>query len=755
MRTVSSVTMVAAALLLVIAVGAQEQRVNLALHKPYVITPPAAYSITHSGDTDQTDLTDGRVSQDDKLWFLPSAVGWRWVGVAQVRVDLGEVQAIDEVAMTFQGGASQGQFTFPDRVEAFVSDDDETYYRVGDFQFMRAGDCERFRLPRETGVPWVHTLRFENLKTRGRYVGLRLKGGQIVSDELFVFAGHHDPAQVQFAADDEALFTVKAPYVYSVREAIYVCRDFVGKTIFGATPGTRDTTNIRLYLDLPEGVRLVPAGSDGLRYTDPAVPVAQAEKTASPEGTTRYVFDTAVVAKAISGYHNSRLFGQFFLTTDWPAGRTGELRYGMQVQGGRDYEVVVPLEAVSIGPVPRSDALRSLIGPFWESQIGLAWPGFFDMCERMGLTAVGERLYRAGSEASEKYLAEARRRGFEIVASGEAMQHIYNSKYAEAHCEIAPGEYAVGWGGACPSYRGKYWQDVLNKIRTRIGHVRPDVVTWDIEFFGWRGPQHIEKCLRCTADFEKSGAQDWQEWKSQKGVEMMGAYIGAVEEKCREIGIPAPEEGVYDFVVGGWFQNFWNVTALNRTYGINSEPCTYSVLHPANLEHIGDEARQTKLQMDRGDVFPWLCPGDFGTFSAEQMRWGMLESFANGARGVYWWSHRMWDTDYLMGMAGALANVYPVQHIIAAGEPLGEIGATEGVRVRGMRLGDEMFLLVADYRISEAKVVQVSVPVETASEVVDLESGKLVGALDDHYNTLAVALSPEQRVRVYCVMPAQ
>ena len=98
-------------------------------------------------------------------------------------------------------------------------------------------------------------------------------------------------------------------------------------------------------------------------------------------------------------YNYGRTSVRLMLTTDWPAGRAGELRYGMQIQGGEGYEATVPIEAVSIGPVPKSDRLLTLIGPFWEAELSKAWPGFLDMCEQVGFTAVSDHLHRVARGA--------------------------------------------------------------------------------------------------------------------------------------------------------------------------------------------------------------------------------------------------------------------------------------------------------------------------------------------------------------------
>ena len=757
MRKIDGILLAALSAILAIASlgwADEETRENVARGKSYELRPAPNYYLTLKGDTDSTDLTDGYLSTRDKIWFEPKAVGWEGrVGIAQIKLDLGEVYPIEEVAIRLQGG--YGSMVLPDHVEVLVSDDDETYYLANDYRFWRPGDRERFALPPEIGTPFVCNLRLRDMKTRARYVGLRIRGGGIFSDEVAVFKGEHDPDQVKFAPADVRLFTTKVPYVYPLREKVHVCRDFLSPCRFGIVLSSPDPTKIRFFLDVPAGVTIADLPDTGIYGGDPPARLRDAEQIPLDDGGTRYILATSVSSKSAFMRSRGKDFAHFQMTTDWPAGKTGELRYGMQVQGGEDYEAAVPLEAVSIGPVPCSDRLRTLIGAFWGWKMTQRWPGFLDMCDRMGFTAVAAFLSDADKEEALDFFEAARRRGYEIVAfTGDPMGFYHTNE--ESHCETAPGEYAPGRNAPCPSYRGKHFQEEMKRMVRRTLRRKPDVETWDIEIWNWQGPLFCEKCLRCKADFEESGAESWQEWRSQKGVELLGDFINPMKAACAEAGVKMPEIGVYDFVAGTWYQKFWDVSRLNEVYGINSEPSTYSPVHPANIERMGDEVRRTQLQMGpEGKVIPWMSPGDYGLFSSEQMRWALLDYFANGAPGVYFYSHRYWDTDYLMGMAGALKMVYPVQHIVADGSPLPDIAATEGVRVRGVGLGDEMFIMVADYRLSKPRTAEVLVPVLVGCDVIDLETGQTVAQVNDEYNLLRVELSPERRQRVYYVKPTQ
>jgi hypothetical protein len=80
----------------------------------------------------------------------------------------------------------------------------------------------------------------------------------------------------------------------------------------------------------------------------------------------------------------------------------------------------------------------------------------------------------------------------------------------------------------------------------------------------------------------------------------------------------------------------------------SSQVSTYSYLAPNRLELIGNEARQDRSRLAHSDVLPWLSPGDAGTFPGEAFQWALLECYANGARGAWFWSSRVWDSESLI-----------------------------------------------------------------------------------------------------------
>ena len=184
----------------------------------------------------------------------------------------------------------------------------------------------------------------------------------------------------------------------------------------------------------------------------------------------------------------------------------------------------------------------------------------------------------------------------------------------------------------------------------------------------------------------------------------------------------------------------------------SSQVSTYTPLESYHLALIGDEVRQDRDKLPRSDVLPWITPGDAGTFPGDAFRFALLECFANGARGVYFWSGRLWDTETLAAFAQAIRNVVPVEDVIVNGQLLKGATAPPHVRVSGMRFGDRMVVLAADYDLTEPRTIELSLPVTVASHIKDLDTGENLGTVSNAQPSLRLTLGP-MRGRLLLVQP--
>jgi len=271
--------------------------------------------------------------------------------------------------------------------------------------------------------------------------------------------------------------------------------------------------------------------------------------------------------------------------------------------------------------------------------------------------------------------------------------------------------------------------------------------------WSWRGPVDARRCVRCQAHFKNSGAKDWEAWQLDRGEEMWRDVARMVRRAYAQADLPAPELGVYDWRPGHNYQNTWPFDRLYPRWLDNSQVSTYTPLEPWHLTLIGDEARADRRRLPRSDVLPWLTPGDAGTFPGEMFQWAVLECFANGARGVHFWSGRVWDTETLAAYAEAIRTVGPVEDLIVEGELAEGVHTQPDLRVSGMRRGRAGFLLLAHYAEPLTATVSVHLPDPfVRGRVVDLKTGHVVTKLSTESKDFSVRFENE-RAKALWIQP--
>ena len=297
-------------------------------------------------------------------------------------------------------------------------------------------------------------------------------------------------------------------------------------------------------------------------------------------------------------------------------------------------------------------------------------------------------------------------------------------KEAEIYCQFPDGKTG---SKLCPSYRGPFYAEEIKRFADMMQRSKPDFTSVDIELWGWRGPVDSRRCTRCQKDFETSGLDSWEAWQAAQGDRIWRDLVSGARTAVAEAGGPPVEIGGYDFRPGADYQYTWSVDHLYPDWMQSSQVSTYSCLYPYHLGLIGDEVRKDRNQLDHSDVLPWLTPGDAGTFPGECLQWALLECYANGARGVYFWSGRVWDAESLIAYNRVIRAIAPVEELILQGDLAGQaVSADEPARVSGIRHEGEMLVLLADYfgRTDGMLKLRISPPGESA--IRDLLTGETV-----------------------------
>jgi hypothetical protein len=695
-----------------------EGRENLARGRPVVFVPAPDYRLTQQGDSDSTDLTDGKLTsrEDRKIWFDKSAVGWSYGGRVNLALDLGRQAQIDEIAIRLLGGSPQAGVTIPGWIEAFTSHDGDHYFKVAECSRWRPGDFERFKVPENAGTAWIHCLRFSDLNVRGRWVGLRMyAGGLSAADELYVLGSWADDGDESTVSVEAADFTVVHPQPYFHKPDLVLATNLTAPIPIGIVVprGERGRTALSLKVDVPSGVKF-----RGGRIGSVSLEEAEVERIAG--GGTRYRFETSATS-------SSKVWGRIYpQAVNWQDGQTGDLRYQFAHKDWESPPQELPLRAVHVPPTPRPKRIMACMG-WWSASATAEWPGALDAWDQIGLN--GFPMFAQWMKTDDPLWAladEARKRGFFMVNIDSPLHRMIERRrhQPEIHCQLSGGR--VG-DRLCPSYRGPFYREELQRFADVMGRARPHFASVDIELWSWRGPVDSQKCTRCREDFEASGLQSWDEWQLAKGDQMWRDLVAAARTEVAAASGPAFEMGGYDFRPGAAYQFTWSLDRLYPELMQSSQVSTYTSLYSYHLELIGNEVRADRRQLPRSDVLPWLTPGDAGTFPGQSFQWALLECFANGARGVYFWSGRVWDAENLIAYNRVIRAIAPVEELIIEGELVGEAVSVDGPgRVSGVRRGSEMLLLAADYFRRSGGTLDLNLSLPTASRIRDLLTGQTV-----------------------------
>ncbi|MCC7349295.1 MAG: hypothetical protein IT446_01890 [Phycisphaerales bacterium] len=308
----------------------------------------------------------------------------------------------------------------------------------------------------------------------------------------------------------------------------------------------------------------------------------------------------------------------------------------------------------------------------------------------------------------------------------------------------------------CISYRGRYYKEEIQRFADIMAATRPDFSSQDIELWSWAGPTDSAKCTRCQADFAASGAGSWATWQQAKGTQMIQDLITAARKSVKEAGgNPDFVTGEYDFRPGVAYQQTFNFDALYPTLQNVSQVSYYSSLLPADIEYCGDETRKDRSKLPHSDVMPWNTPGDAGVFPGEAFEWALLEHYCNGARGIWFWSSRVWDSEDLIAYNKVIRAIAPVEEVIVDGQLAGADASVEGPgRVSGMKLDGRMVLLAADYYHRTDGTIRLTLNLSKPSTLRDLLTGQTVGgSLSAGQQKVTIPLNG-MRGRLLEVLPA-
>lgn len=182
---------------------------NLALHKPYTLSPAPNYGLS-SNDPNHTLLTDGDYTVG-YFWTQKTTVGWSGANPVIITLDLGKVEPI--AGMAYDTAAGVAGVAWPSSILIMTSDDGKAWSSAGDLMTL----ATQKSAPPPASPYQVHKFATDALKTHARFVKLYVEQTPYAFvDEIEVYQGPQELLQAPLGPTvDDPMKLFNSRIVYS------------------------------------------------------------------------------------------------------------------------------------------------------------------------------------------------------------------------------------------------------------------------------------------------------------------------------------------------------------------------------------------------------------------------------------------------------------------------------------------------------------------------------------------------------------
>jgi hypothetical protein len=713
---------------------------NLAAGKQVQFNITPNYPLTKGAD-DCVQLTDAKLAthpsqRDDKIWHSPDAVGWARRNPAIVVLDLGRVYPIDRVVARYLGGGAQGTLCFPRRLQLLLSRDGKSFFEVGGFEKMLPQDesqtttrdesraFQSFSLE-ERGDSYVYPFIFPDLKAAARYVVISATAPRdyLFIDELAVLAGDFPIADVEFRDKRQVPFAMQGLLVSPLKNEIHVSTNLLTPNIFflkDLRPAADKRKPITFTLELPPEITVLPTRMT-TKYAN--VIHSRAETVRDGRKLTRWTIRDYKCRWARD--RNSGSAGPFYLRL--PPGTRAlsapDAWIYAESEGHAPTPVRTPISLIQIPPVPKLEKFH--VSLCWMSlDVQRDWPGFLSAFQHLGFNAVGSFPARNWTAPDHPYfkptiqhLAQARALGFDIILNDSPFHFMWRVHGKEP--EIAPQTEDGVKSKVCPSYRGHFYREELDRVARICRLINPDYIFWDFEIMRGELFGDAPKCSRCQAAIKLGDVQDWDEFIRNQCtdilLELRKTALTALEEAER----PAPVIGSYHVSVSG----------MRTIPATKAFPAAVDLLMPSlycrgEAKVVHDAVRKDYLLAGRRVGIPYLTTGTYGDVSPTDIELMIYEAFLNGAAGITYYCFADFDSPIeYAAHARALRTLAPFETLLWKGTMQKPRCDNPALTVSAWGTDREMLILLANYARSDAQTGNLRIAAGKIQHATNLRNG--------------------------------
>ena len=681
---------------------------NLARGRKVKFSIAPDYRLTSAGNTDETDLTDGRLADmnDDRIWFSKDTVGW-YQGAGKgvnFMLDLGNTEPVGDLVVRCLAGQPQPALASPKKLEAFVSSDGKNFYRVASMEKLmpaekNQSDFKNFYFLPENGEAYVYPFVLK-INSNARYIVLRLTGvtGFLCTDELVVLKAQNADGSFN------EVYTKKPTPMFS-SGLVVIPRDselVVSRNII--TPDFLEIQDMRTGEDSGKPFTLVMELPAGLRPLN-----SKAKST--PVDSNMFKWELPGMKAEVPVY----------IKAETAVPEQAHAVFYAEYKNVPPNKLNVPVKLIDIPQVP---ALKRLhVSLVWMTEDNaLNYPEFFNSWQSMGFNAVGTfpRYWNdTNRQAMKQFVADARQHGMSIIINSTPTWGYGGLRLppgAEIYSQTPDGKSK----NICPSYFGKYYPAELARIEGEVKQVNPDYVWWDIEC--WHGGiAEAARCERCLAEAKAAG-KDMNDFLEDCGTRQMKDFYEIVKKAAG--GGKMPVVATYDNEPLEPQYQMYNFNKIYPAYIQQAHPSLYVA---GNAERVHNSVRGNYKLMKNRNIIPWLTAGTYGEFDSFKIEQMILEALLNGAGGITYFQFSDFDTpqDFFYH-AKALAEIAPYEDLIMDGEVLEPAGSNKELIYSGVKKANEMLLLIGNYRKVKDTGTIIELPMESVSQIKDLRSGQLL-----------------------------
>jgi len=708
---------------------------NLALKKKAAFAPLPSDRLT-TDEKDEKDLTDGMIltsRRDDRIWmYVKDTVGWAaQTTPVNIMIDLGSVQPIERVVIRLLGGKEQGSLSFPSKVELLCSENGIQYHSVRTIQKALEGDQasedqEGVISIREEGSAFVYPLAFKNLGLRARFIGMTIHPEHtwLFTDEIAVIKAKETDVKGTLSSFAQKPFFLQGVVFAPLKDIFTVSGTILAPNFFSMNDmrdaAAKKNNPVRFCIELPEGFEVIETKRSG---------TVSSEKIASG---TRWIFQKMSVVRTIQA-------GPVFIRVKDPAKTAGKAAFYAEDGLSKVNRTELPVRVIKIPDVPKLKRFSISLGWMTEDRF-LDWPDVFKNTARLGFNTTQFFPHQWKDKVKEEWytslLKQSRDEGLKIIYMDSPVHQMEKVRKSEPeiYSQLPDGKISTH---ICPSYRGKFYLEEMERITRDASLVRPDIAIWDIELHHY-GAQEANNCATCLAYMKAKGLEG-DPFLHSLGYELLRDLRAAVKKASEKEKFPMPVIGMYNVHSGSF--DYHRIFNISNNYRKTLDFLNPSLYVKGDAVIVHERCRADYQMAGKRESIPWLSAGTYGEFEPELMEPYLLEALMNGAAGFTYYCYEDFDTPLdLAYQARALTLIAPFENMLFDGKMIFPKYDNQKVKLTCWQHGSELLLLAGNYRGSDPQKVTVTLPWKNVTYLKELSKDEKPPAGQN----LILSLKPKQ-----------